>query len=170
MAARNILFVCTGNTCRSPMAAALFLKLLEEREAGLSSKFQVLSAGIFAQDGMKASREAIETMKEENIDLENHEAQMVYPDLVRDADLILAMTENHKRILLDKFPEAEPKIFTLMEYAGLEGEIHDPFGLGKEEYLKTARQLKEVLAGVIERLLEKREEEEGDKDESSHRQ
>lgn len=158
MTIRNILFVCTGNTCRSPMAASLFLKLLEAREKGLSQEFQVLSAGIGARDGMKASREAIEAMKREEIDLESHVSQMVYPDLVRDADLILTMTEGHKQFLLDKFPEAEAKIFTIMEYAGREGEIYDPFGLGQEEYFRTADQLKEVLGEVIERLLAEREE------------
>ncbi|MBO8157970.1 low molecular weight protein arginine phosphatase [Thermosyntropha sp.] len=157
----NILFVCTGNTCRSPMAAALFLKLLEEK--GLKDKYNVLSAGIFAREGMKASREAVEAMKKENIDLNDHLSQPVYPDLVKDADLILAMTGEHKEILLDRFPEAENKIFTLMEYAGIEGEIYDPFGRGQEEYFKTAGQLKESLQMVIERLLSEAEEDkEGD--------
>lgn len=154
MPVRNILFVCTGNTCRSPMAAALFLKLLEEKSAGLSDNFEVLSAGIFACDGMRASQEAIEAMQKENIDLTSHTSQMLYPDLVRDADLILAMTEDHKRILVDRFPEEKSKIYTLMEYAGLKGEISDPFGRGQEEYLKTAAQLKQVLVQVIENLLE----------------
>ncbi|SHG93328.1 protein-tyrosine phosphatase [Thermosyntropha lipolytica DSM 11003] len=168
---RNILFVCTGNTCRSPMAAALFLKLLEEREKGLSQKFQVLSAGIFAQDGLKASLEAIEAMKGESIDLSSHVSQMVYPDLVRDADLILTMTGKQKEILVDRFPEAEAKTFTLMEYAGMEGEVGDPFGLGQEEYLKTVAQLKRVLPAVIDCLLASEEKErEGDQDEGSHRQ
>lgn len=154
MPVKNILFVCTGNTCRSPMAAALFLKLLEGKREGISGNFEVLSAGIFAHDGMKASCEAIEAMQKEDIDLTGHTSQMLYPDLVRDADLILTMTGDHKKILLERFPEEKSKIYTLMEYAGLKGEISDPFGRGQEEYLKTASQLKEVLNQVVDRLLQ----------------
>ncbi len=145
----NILFVCTGNTCRSPMAQALLEEMVKEK--GLDIK--VKSAGIFAFDGQEASENAIEVLKSEGIDLSNHRANIIYRDLLEEADLILTMGISHKRALLSKFDFVKGKIYTLKEYAyGEEEDIDDPFGGDLQVYNKTKEEIKEALKEVIKRL------------------
>lgn len=150
--ARKILFVCSGNTCRSPMAEALFSKLAEEDQAINALDFEVLSAGLYTRDGLPASPEAIAAMKWKGIDLSKHKTQQVYPDLLRDADIILVMTESHRQVLLERFPDQLEKVFTIGEFAGYDNEIADPFGRNQDVYMETAQQLENILYKVIDKL------------------
>ena len=138
----RILLVCTGNTCRSPMAEFL-LKTRAERDR-LDHKIRVLSAGLAAGRG-KASREAIKVMQNRSIDLTSHEARQVLPEYIDAADIILTMTNNHKSLILSLFPQAEGKVHTLCEFAGMEGEVCDPFGGDDSVYETCARQLTELV-------------------------
>lgn len=138
----KILFVCTGNTCRSPMAQALLEKIAKDK--GLN--IEVKSAGIFALDGQKASANAIEVMKQEGIDLENHRARIIHRDLLEEADLILTMSKSHKEALLSKFDFVKGKVYTLKEYAyGKEEDIEDPFGGDIRDYRRAKEEIKEAL-------------------------
>ena len=141
----NILFVCTGNTCRSPMAAALFNKIATQR--GLDVRIE--SAGLFAADGENASNEAIIAMQKYDIDLLGHHAQSVNTELLEKSDLILTMTAAHKMVL---FESAQGKVFTLCEYAGVDYDIEDPFGGDVEEYEECAKAIYEALERVADRL------------------
>ena len=141
----NILFVCTGNTCRSPIAAALFNKIALEKD--LDGRIE--SAGIFAMDGAPASAGAHHAMKKYGIDLEEHRAKSITPELLKQCDLVLTMTEGHKAQLL---PYAEGKVFTLLEYAGLPGDIADPFGGSNEVYDACAEEIWCALLKVAERI------------------
>ena len=141
----NILFVCTGNTCRSPMAAALFNKIAVERNLDV----RIESAGIFACDGEPASTEAVIAMKKYGIDLLGHHAQSINTELLEKCDLILTMTAAHKMVIE---PSAQGKTFTLNEYAGIDGDIPDPYGGDVEEYEQCAKQIYSALLKVADRI------------------
>lgn len=103
----NILFVCTGNTCRSPMAESLLKKKYP--------LVNVQSAGIFAGEKESANRHTIESLKKKGIDL-NHQSQPVSPRLLNWADLVLVMTTQHKQSLILQYPDYSDSFFTLKEY------------------------------------------------------
>ncbi|MEO3947206.1 low molecular weight protein arginine phosphatase [Gorillibacterium sp. CAU 1737] len=114
---KTILFVCTGNTCRSPMAEGLLRKMA--LEAGLS--IEVKSAGVAAMEGSSISSHSQRVLADKGVRERLH-SQPVRESLVTEADLILTMTARHKNQVLSRFPSAQGKIFTLLEYAGCERE------------------------------------------------
>jgi len=129
----NILFVCTGNTCRSPMAEGLFRTMAAK--AGL--QVAVKSAGVAAADGMPMSRHAQTALSKRGIK-STFASKLVQDDLIRWADLVLTMTMNHKRALLERFPEAVDKTFTLKEYG------QNDNAESAEERLDIERQLADI--------------------------
>lgn len=142
-----ILFVCTGNTCRSPMAAALFNAL---RPPG----YRAASAGMAAFTGDPASALAVRTLREDHqIDLSAHRSRPVTADLLSEARWILTMTANQRDSLRHVFPEHAGQIMTLGEMAGEpEQQIADPFGRDPAAYKMAAGQLKRLLRQMIARL------------------
>lgn len=141
----NILFVCTGNTCRSPMAAGLMNKIAMERDLDV----RIESAGIFANEGENASSEAIVVMRKYGVDLTGHHAQPINEELIEKSDLILTMTPAHKLIFESV---AADKTYTLCEYAGLDYDIADPYGGSVEDYEKTAKQIEEAVLRVADKI------------------
>lgn len=114
----KILFVCTGNTCRSPMAAALFNKLAKEKKLPVTAD----SAGIAAQDGDPASLNAVLASKESGAELSRHRAKKVTPELLESAVRVYTMTDSHRKLLQASYPSFNSKV----EVLG--GGIPDPFG------------------------------------------
>lgn len=141
----NVLFVCTGNTCRSPMAAAIFNKIAMERDLPC----RIESAGLFANDGEGASAGAVAAMKAYDIDLLDHRAKSVNTELLEKCDLVLTMTEAHKMALK---PFLGDKVYTLCEFAEEDGDIPDPYGGDNEEYLECAKRLYKVLLKVADKI------------------
>lgn len=146
----NILFVCTGNTCRSPMAAALLKDML--REKGIHN-IKVESAGIATHPNEKANPLAQKVMEEQGIQVTDHRSKQIQVELLKQSDLILTMTDGHKNAVLSAEPSIWNKIFTLNEYAGIkEKDIPDPYGLTIQEYQITAQEISKALEKIIDKL------------------
>lgn len=148
----KIMFICTGNICRSAMAHWLLKKKLEERNI---KNVEVYSAGIYAVEGDTSTYEAIEVMEEYGVDLKKHRATKVQNSNIKDMDIILCMTLSHKRDLIYMYPELKEKIYTLKEYVKDEKngvEIRDPWGYDIVTYRFCASEIDACLDKLIEML------------------
>jgi len=144
---QHVLFVCTGNICRSPLAASLLERALKSH--GL--EVEVTSAGTGAWDGAPASEGAYLVGLERGLDLSGHRARLLTRELVEEADLILTMARHH-RARVDELG-GEGKVFVLGEYAGKGGdEVSDPFGGELTVYRDTAQELEALAEAVADRL------------------
>ena len=148
---RTILFVCTGNICRSPMAEA-FLKRILARE-GLATDYAVRSAGVWAADGRPASFYAIQVMARRGIDISGHRAHSMTQADVEEADLILAMASEHAQPIKTLLPQYMPKIHLLSEMAGRHHDIPDPAGGPLYEYLQCADELEDLIERSYPQIL-----------------
>ena len=133
----DVLFVCTGNTCRSPMAECLF----NARAAAQGLPYHAESAGLFANDGAPASDGAYQAMRSRGLSLNRHAARSLSAALVRDARLIVGMSERHAETIRQRYPNANVR--------ALEPAISDPYGGSIAQYERAA----EAIAAQLDALL-----------------
>lgn len=190
----RILFVCTGNTCRSPMAEGLFRQMAKER----GMKVEARSAGVAAVEGMPISRHAEAVLRDHQIE-DRLTSSALSLELAEWADLILTLTQSHKRAVIHTYPFAVSKVFTLKEYvednaqvlqdrqeldeleasAAIEAslgqgnlpsnrermielqqripsyDISDPFGGSREDYDRTAAEIRTALDKLLTKLAKR---------------
>ncbi len=151
MPKKLVVFICTGNICRSSMAEYLFRRHLESHPG-----WATCSAGVMAGYGAPASRYAIKAAKEVAVDMHDHQSQPITPDLVGDAALLVVMTGTHREILLERYPEAEPKVVLLKSFdPNADGvDVLDPIGLSLDVYRHVRDEIESALWGLDAHLAQ----------------
>jgi protein-tyrosine phosphatase len=145
----NILFVCTGNTCRSCMAESIF------NAVNNNESFRAFSAGVHVVAGSRASKNSSEVVaKYLNGDISDRLAVQLNRVHIEKADIILTMTSRIKELLKSVYPEAAKKIFVISEYVGVNGDVIDPYGGSLEVYEKTYFSLKNSIMLLLDKLGE----------------
>lgn len=150
---KTILFVCTANICRSPMAAAIMRQRIEQ--LGLADQVQVISAGVWAEGGQRASSNAIITLRQRGIDLAEHRSQLLTPDLLREAAIILVMEESHRRSIFYAAPQHLAKVYLLTEMAGRHEDVDDPYGAPLTQYGRTVELLESLIDTGLPAILKR---------------
>jgi protein-tyrosine phosphatase len=149
----TVLFVCTGNTCRSPMAQALMQRKIAERYPGTATSDDIsivaLSAGVSAFGGDPASHGAATAIRNFGTTLDQHQSTQLNSDLVEQADVILAMGNRHRQVIVSQWPNVAHKVHLISPDGG---EISDPFGGPLDVYLKCAQQLDDYTTYWMDRL------------------
>lgn len=148
-ASKSVLFVCTGNTCRSPMAEGLFRKAIQDRD-----DFTVASAGVAAYPGAPMSQETRILLKSRGVELKGFESQPISEELIDQATHVFAMTAGHLQALTSLFPDHEDKFYLACEFAdvpgkGLACDVPDPIGMGKRAYEDVAKTLDHAIPTII---------------------
>lgn len=149
----KIMFVCTGNICRSPMAHYYMQKRV--KDLNIENNFLISSCGVYACTGEKATQNAIFVMKEYNVDMENHRATNIADTNIEDYDYIITLTARHKEQIRYYYPKLGDNIYTLREFVDKDEiykNIDDPWGLNITVYKDCAQEIVEKVDKLIEKL------------------
>ena len=146
----TLLFVCTGNTCRSPMAEQIF----NEQARGLSA--HAISAGLNAKAGSPINPQASDALVNLGYVPTSHSSTLVSTEAVEEADVILTFTQDQKDEVAKRFPAAVEKLFTISEYANTEigksEDVADPYGKSAEVYKETAETIDSLVELIVSSL------------------
>src|SRR6266513_2125854 len=145
---KTILFVCTGNVCRSPMAEGILRHALQGR-----GDYRVMSAGLGAAEGQPPSPYAVQAVKELGIDISGQRSRMLTPEMVQQADYIFGMTHSHVDTVMLLYPQAAEKTFLPREFDEtldtFEKDISDPIGGSYEVYLNCRDQIEQGIVSIL---------------------
>ncbi|MEG1500655.1 MAG: low molecular weight protein arginine phosphatase [Clostridiales bacterium] len=143
---KEIVFICTGNTCRSPLAEVIFNDLAQNTD------YYASSAGIAALTGDYAMMQAIDAAGELSLDLKNHRSRRINPQILEEAFLLITMTEAQKKRLAEIYPSCSEKIHAFGEFSG--EDIEDPFGSSLDIYRLVAEKLSRGIKIFLNNLQE----------------
>ena len=152
----KIMFICTGNICRSAMAHGLMLKKLTEKNI---NNIDVYSCGIYASIGDIPTYEATRVMEEYGVDIKKHRATNIRYSDIKEMDLILCATNSHKIMVIDMYPELKNKVFTMKEYVNYNREYHnsidikDPGGYDIDTYRSCVSEIDECLELLVNKII-----------------
>ncbi|MBR2871470.1 MAG: low molecular weight protein arginine phosphatase [Clostridia bacterium] len=144
----RIMFVCTGNTCRSPMAEIILKSKL--KLAGIKN-VRVSSAGLCANEGEKISKNSSLALKQMGLKSYSFKSKQLTPVSLLKSDLVLCMTSEHKRAI-----SSFPGVYSVSEYTGLK-DISDPYGQDLSVYIKTSHEIEDVCNEILNKILNKGE-------------
>ena len=146
---KKILFVCSGNTCRSPLAEGIAKKILSD---SLPEQMEISSAGTSAMEGVSASGHSIQVARKHGIDISDHRARLLNKTLIKDSDLIVTMSSKHKDTLGIIEPAGLDYTFLLLDFYDEEGDIPDPVGSDIEGYEDVFELINNCLEQMKDRL------------------
>lgn len=146
----KILFVCTANVCRSPMAAGILNHELSKR--GLASEFLVESAGIWGVSDLPVVPEVMKIMNERGIDVSHHRSRIITEEIIDEADLILTMERSHKEAIFAEFPGRQLNLYLISELVGKKFNIEDPINKSINVFVETADILTDLISNNLEKI------------------
>ena len=151
----KIMFICTGNICRSAMADIMMKEQIKNKNK--ENEIEVYSCGTFAEDGDYASFNAIEAMEYYGIDLKLHRATNIRNSNIEEMDVILCATREHKRFVTQLYPQLKDKVFTMKEFANSGNDendldIKDPWGYGMPTFLECAKEIDIAVKKIMDKI------------------
>ncbi len=145
----SILFVCTANICRSPMAMGLWRNMVKER----ADEWIIESAGTWAPEGEPAAKKTQLVLHELGIDLREHASRPVTREMLARFNLILVMERGHKEALRIEFPQIADRVYLLSEMIGADFEIRDPIGMSIEDFIQTRDEILQLLTISSDKII-----------------